>query len=259
MTPHSLLSKRLILFLAGNALLFVEVVKEFRRGKWKMDMVWEQVFQIGSRSLPVVLITTGFIGMVMALQFGIGLEKFGGKLYIPKVISLSIVRELGPVFASIMIAARVGSGMTSEIGSMKVTEQIDAIRALGTSPIAKIVLPRVLGCLIALPLLAVFANTIGIFGGLVVGVNDLGLDPQYYFQKVYSTIKATDYISGISKTPFFAFIVSIFACHYGLNVRGGTKGVGLATTKTVVAASIAILIGDYFLTKLFWVLGTWLL
>lgn len=247
-----------LIVLGGSTKLFVLSVKEFFKGKIERQLVIEQVYQIGIKSLPVVLVTTGFIGMVMALQFGIGLAKFGGKLYIPRIISLSIVRELGPVFASIMISARVGSGMTSEIGSMRVTEQIDAIRALGASPIVKIVLPRVLGCLIALPVLTAFANTIGILGGLFVGSNDLGLDPNYYLQKVISTITVADYLSGFMKCFFFSFLVSVPACYFGLNVQGGTKGVGIATTKTVVTSCIAILVSDYFLTKLFWVFETWL-
>lgn len=247
-----------LIVLGGSAKLLYLSFKEFFKGKVEKNLLTEQVYQIGIKSLPVVLVTTGFIGMVMALQFGIGLAKFGGKLYIPKIISLSIVRELGPVFASIMISARVGSGMTSEIGSMRVTEQIDAIRALGASPIVKIVLPRVLGCFIALPLLTAFANTVGILGGLLVGSNDLGLDPNYYLQKVLSTINVADYLSGFMKCFFFSFLVSVPACYFGLNVKGGTKGVGVATTKTVVTSCIAILICDYFLTKLFWVIETWL-
>lgn len=140
-----------LLFNAGITKLTFQIIQEGLRKLPPMSLIIEQVYQIGIRSLPLIFITTCSIGMVMALQFGISLEKFGGKIYVPKVVSLSIVRELGPVFASMMIAARIGSGMTSEIGSMLVTEQISAIRALGTSPIQKIVLPRVIGCFIALP------------------------------------------------------------------------------------------------------------
>jgi phospholipid/cholesterol/gamma-HCH transport system permease protein len=242
----------------GATLLTRQVISELLRRPLYLRLIIEQVYQIGIRSLPLVFITAGSTGMVMALQFGLGLEKFGGKLYIPKIVSLSIVREMGPVFTCLMLAARVGAGIASEIGSMTVTQQIDAIRALGTSPIKKIVIPRVLGCLIAIPILAVGANFVGIIGGLMVGVNDLGLDPTFYIQKVLTTLWVPDFMSGFMKTPVFAGIIAISACYYGLNVKGGTQGVGNATTRAVVTASIGILVGDYFLTKLYWVFEQWL-
>lgn len=197
-------------------------------------------------------------GMVMALQFGLGLEKFGGKLYVPKIVSLSIVREMGPVFTCLMLAARVGAGIASELGSMTVTQQIDAIRALGTSPIKKIVIPRVLASLIAFPALVAMANIVGIVGGMIVGVADLRLDPLFYIQKIFDTITIADYLAGFCKAPVFSVLVSVTACYYGLTVKGGTQGVGNATTRSVVTASVFVLIGDYFLTKLFWVFEQWL-
>jgi phospholipid/cholesterol/gamma-HCH transport system permease protein len=244
--------------LGGTTLLAKQIGHELVRPPLYPKLVIEQIYQIGIRSIPLVFITAGSTGMVMALQFGLGLEKFGGKLYIPKIVSISIVREMGPVFTCLMLAARVGAGITSEIGSMTVTQQIDAIRALGTSPIKKIVIPRVLGCLIGIPILAVAANFIGIIGGLMVGAHDLGLDPVFYVQKVLTTLWMPDFASGFGKTPVFAFIISTVACYFGLNVKGGTQGVGNATTKSVVTSSISILVGDYFLTKLFWVFEQWL-
>lgn len=242
----------------GTAILSRQVITELIRPPLYFRLTVEQIYQIGIRSIPLVFITAGSTGMVMALQFGLGLEKFGGKLYIPKIVSISIVREMGPVFTCIMLAARVGAGITSEIGSMTVTQQIDAIRALGTSPIKKIVIPRVLACVIAIPLLAVAANFVGILGGLIVGSHDLGLDPVFYIQKVLSTLWLPDLLSGTGKTPVFALIIALVACYYGLNVRGGTQGVGNATTRSVVTSAIGILVGDYFLTKLFWVFEQWL-
>jgi phospholipid/cholesterol/gamma-HCH transport system permease protein len=170
---------------------------------------------------------------------------------VPKIVSLSIVRELGPVFACLMVASRVGAGFTSEIGSMKVTQQIDAIRALGTSPIKKIVIPRILASLIAVPLISVMATIIGIAGGVIVGMFDLQLDPWFYYQKIVTTVTLTDFFSGFGKTFFFALFISVTACYYGLHVSGGTRGVGRATTRSVVASCIFVVIGDYFLTKLF--------
>ncbi len=242
----------------GTTMLSKQVASELMRRPLYFKLITEQIYQIGIRSMPLVFVTAGSTGMVMALQFGLGLEKFGGKLYIPKIVSISIVREMGPVFTCLMLAARVGAGITSEIGSMTVTQQIDAIRALGTSPIKKIVIPRVLGCLIAIPILATAANFVGIIGGLLVGANDLGLDPVFYIQKVLNTLWLPDFFSGVGKTPFFALFIALNACYFGLNVKGGTQGVGNATTRSVVTSSICILVGDYFLTKLFWVLEQWL-
>lgn len=252
------LYSEILMLLGGAALLTSQVFNELRRRPLYLRLIIEQVYQIGIRSIPLVLVTAASTGMVMALQFGLGLEKFGGKLYVPKIVSLSIVREMGPVFTSLMLAARVGAGITSEIGSMAVTQQIDAIRALGTSPIKKIVIPRVLATMVALPLLCALSNALGIYGGMIVGVHELGLDSEFYMQKVYSTISIADYMSGFGKTFFFAFFISVVACYFGLTVRGGTQGVGMATTKSVVTSSILILVGDYFLTKLFWVLEQWL-
>jgi phospholipid/cholesterol/gamma-HCH transport system permease protein len=247
----------LVQFVGGTSLLFRQILKESFRKPFYHTLIIEQIYQIGSRSFPLILITALSTGMVMTLQFGMGLEKFGGKLYVPKIVSLSILRELGPVFTSLMIAARVGAGIASEIGSMVVTQQIDAIKALGTSPIKKIVIPRVIASVISLPILVTLANIVGIVGGLVIGATELNLDPYFYAQKVLTTVKITDYLVGLGKSIFFAFFISISACYYGLNVTEGTRGVGIATTKAVVTSSVLIFIGDFFITKLFWIIETW--
>jgi phospholipid/cholesterol/gamma-HCH transport system permease protein len=220
-------------------------------------LVIEQMYQIGVRSLTLVSATAISTGMVMALQFGYGLERFGGKYYVPKVVALSLVRELGPVFTSLMLAGRIGAGITAEIGSMNVTQQIDAIRALGTSPIKKIVIPRVLGCLIVLPLLTVIANFVGILGSLFVCSAELGIDPLFFYQKVTYTVVLTDFIVGVAKTLFFATFISLVGCYYGMRTTGGTQGVGIATTKSVVTSSILIVVSDSILTKIFWVVERW--
>lgn len=243
-----------IRFLGGTGKLTEHALIEGWRPPYYPRLIVDQIYQVGVKSFPLVFVTAASTGMVMALQFGVGLEKFGGKLYIPKIVSLSIIREAGPVFTGLMIAGRVGAGIASELGSMTVTQQIDAIRALGTSPIKKIVIPRIIACLIAVPLLIAFANIIGVVGGLIVGTHDLGLDPHFYIQKVFSTVTLSDYLSGIGKAPFFAFFIAITACYYGMTVKGGTQGVGSATTKAVVVSSIFVLVSDYFLTKLFWII-----
>lgn len=246
-----------LLYLSGVTTLFVQFHYDLFKGKFYPRLLLDQIYLIGVKSFPLIMITAGSTGMVMALQFGIGLEKYGGKLYVPKLVAVIILREMGPVFASLMLAARVGAGITSEIGSMVVTQQIDAIRALGTSPIKRIVIPRVLATLIVLPILVSFANIMGNFGGLLIGASQLQLDPSFYYLKVITSSSLTDYLSGFGKTFFFAFIISLTACFFGLNVKNGTKEVGIATTKSVVVASILILVADFFLSKLFWTIEKW--
>ena len=255
--PASSFLLEYINFLGGVGILTVQILKELFKKPFYHKLVAEQIYLIGMKSLPLIIITAGSTGMVMSLQFGLGLEKFGGKMYAPKLVAATIFREMGPVFTSLMLAARVGAGIASEIGSMVVTQQIDAIRALGTSPIKKIVIPRVLACLLTLPILASMANIVGNLGGLVVGASELNLDPNFYYLKVLSTANIKDYFSGFGKTFFFALFISIPSCYFGLNVKKGTKEVGIATTNAVVVASILILVGDFFLSKLFWMIEKW--
>lgn len=240
-------------FLGGIGLLTREIFRELFSKRIYWRLLIEQIFQVGARSAPLIIVTAVSVGMVMSLQFGLGLEKFGGKMYVPKLLAVTILREMGPMFTSLMLAARVGAGIASEIGSMVVTQQVDAIRALGTSPIRKIVIPRVLACLITLPILCAITNIVANAGGLIVGAVELNLDPSFYLLKILSTSSVSDYLSGFGKTFFFALFISIPACYFGLNVKNGTKEVGIATTKAVVVSSILILIGDFFLSKLFWI------
>lgn len=243
-----------ILFWGGIGSLARDVVRDIVRYPIAWRQTAEQIYLIGAQSTPLVLITALSTGMVMALQYGLGLEKFGGKLYVPKLVATTVLREMGPVFTSLMIAARVGAGIASEIGSMVVTQQIDAIRALGTSPIQRIVIPRILGLLICLPILVAITNVVGNIGGLMVGTSELGLDSQYYILKIMTTVTLADYFSGFGKSFFFALFIGLPSCYVGLKVENGTREVGLATTHAVVISSILILVGDYFLTKLFWIL-----
>lgn len=252
--PFTVFVLEILRFIGGVGILTRDVIRELFKGKFYWKLLAEQIYQVGIRSLPLIITTSLSIGMVMALQFGMGLEKFGGKLYVPKLLAVTILREMGPVFTSLMVAARVGAGFASEIGSMVVTQQIDAIRALGTSPIKKIVVPRVLACLITLPILAVISNIVGNAGGLFVGATELRLDPNYYLLKVMTTSSIQDFLSGFGKTFFFSLFISIPCCYLGLTVKTGTKEVGIVTTKAVVVSSILILVGDFFLSKMFWIL-----
>lgn len=231
--------------------LGVQTVQQAIRGPIERDIVMTQLEQIGVKSMSIVGITSLFIGMVLALQTAYALSDFGGALFIGKIVSLSLVRELAPVLMSLMVGGRVGAGITAEIGTMKVTEQIDALRALATNPVRKLVVPKVLACTVMLPLLTAIACFIGIFGGLIIAVGSLNLTSNFYIRSVIETLKYNDLASGIGKTFFFGFAIGLIGCFNGLRTTGGADGVGRSTTATVVTASITVLILDFFLTKLF--------
>lgn len=238
-------------FAGGVFGLGVDCIKELMRPPFYFYLTVEQMFIIGVRSFLLVAVTALATGSVMALQFGYGLQKFGGQLYVPKLLALAFVREMGPVFTSLLVAARIGSGITAEVGSMNVTQQIDAIRALGTSPIKKIVIPRLLATLVMLPLLGLMANFIGIFGGMLVTVKELGQTSDFFFTKAVEALTLPDLILGLSKTVVFAVFIVLTACYRGMKTTGGTKGVGDSTTWVVVMTNIFIMIADFFLTKIF--------
>jgi phospholipid/cholesterol/gamma-HCH transport system permease protein len=225
----------------------------FRRGlrrprEWRICL--EQLHHLGVGSAPIVLTTALFTGMVLALQTAASFVAFG-TLLIGDVVALSITRELGPGLSALMIGGRVGAGITAEIGSMKVTEQVDAIRALAADPVKKLVFPKVLATLIMLPVLTTLAIFVGILGGLLIACTELNQTSEFYLKHVRSALEVHDIFSGIGKSFFFALFISVIACYNGLRATGGADGVGRATTQTVVAASIAVLVSDFFLTKLF--------
>ncbi|MDR4506689.1 MAG: ABC transporter permease [Candidatus Brocadiaceae bacterium] len=221
---------------------------------WNLKLIFREIDTFGAGSVLLVNIISLFTGMVMALQTIYGLSMYGAEMYVGSVVSLSIVRELGPVLTSIMVGARVGSGIAAEIGSMQVTEQIDAMRALGASPIKKLVTPKILAGMITLPLLTVTSDIVGIFGGMVIAIFELDIDRNFYINSIITTVTITDIVSGIGKTVFFGLIIAVFGCYFGLKTSGGTTGVGRSTTVSVVVISIMILISDFFLTKLFFLL-----
>jgi phospholipid/cholesterol/gamma-HCH transport system permease protein len=208
------------------------------------------------RSAPLVVVTSTFTGMVLALQTAYSLTRFGAKPYVGSIVGLAIVRELGPVLAALMVGGRAGAGIASELGSMKVTEQVDAIRAMGADPVQKLVLPRVFATTVGLPLLTVFAVTLGIAGGMVVADAQFGIDSNFYVQTVTSVVTVSDFVSGVAKTLVFGWAIGMVGCHVGLATEGGTVGVGRATTRAVVVASIVVLVADFFLTKLLLLLPT---
>lgn len=218
------------------------------------SLVTEQFYLLIYRSLPIVLITALSTGAVMALQFGYGMQRFGGKLFVPTIVTVSIVRVLGPVFTCLMLSGRVGAGIAAEIGSMTATQQVDAIRALGTDPIRKLVVPRIVVLIIGAPLLTLLADIFGVGGGLLVSASGLQISPSLYLQKAYAAIKMNDVLVGTGKTIIFGMLIGFIGCYNGLKTKEGTTGIGKATTKTVVLSSICVMIGDVIFTKLSWIL-----
>ncbi len=208
-----------------------------------------QLEMLGVRSLGIAAVVALFTGLVMATQFAYGLQKFGGMEYTGRIVGLSFARELAPALTALVVGARIGSGITAELGSMAVTEQIDAIRALGADPIKKLVLPRLLACIVAMPILAAFALVLGFAGAMFITSVEFGLPSSFFLQTALESVRFSDYFSGMFKTPFFGAIAAILGCHFGLITRGGTEGVGNSTTRSVVAISITILISDFVLTK----------
>ncbi|HEY4216904.1 MAG TPA: ABC transporter permease [Gemmatimonadaceae bacterium] len=239
--------------LAGKSLRFI-----FARPFYTQDVI-QQMDEMGVKSLGIVLLTGLFTGMVLALQSSVQLKTFGATMYIGNLVSASMIRELGPVLAGLMVAGRVGSGIAAQLGSMRVTEQIDALNTLGTDPIKKLVTPRVVAALIMLPVLTVINDFVGIIGGNIIASLVVGLPSSQYWRTVWDQTAnggfvlryiPNDFIMGLFKPLVFGGLISVTACYFGLGTTGGTEGVGQATTKTVVTSSILILIIDYFITQL---------
>lgn len=241
--------------LGEYAQMIKAVWRDITRNGISINDLSKQIIWIGNHSIPIVFLTALFTGMVLAVQTAYGLQRFGAKLYVGNIVSLSLVRELGPVLTAVMLCGRVGAGVAAELGSMAVTEQIDAIRALGADPIRKLVSPRVLAAIIVLPLLTVLADVIGILGGAAVAVLELDLTTHTYYRSVVNFVMIRDVMDGIMKSAVFGFILVSIACYQGLNCKGGTEGVGRATTLAVVIGSITILVSDFFLTKLLIILS----
>jgi len=214
-------------------------------------LIGRQMIEIGYYSLPVVGLTAIFTGMVLALQSYTGFARFSAESAVPNVVVVSITRELGPVLAALMVAGRVGAAMAAEIGTMRVTEQIDALNTLSTNPMKYLVAPRLIAGLTMMPVLVFIADIIGVFGGYVVGVYKLGFNAANYLQRTYDFLEAEDVISGLVKASIFGFIITLMGCYHGYHSKGGAQGVGTATTYAVVSASILILSSDYILTELF--------
>ena len=239
---------------AGRMTLFtISGVSHCLRPPFYFRIIGRQMVDIGYYSLPVVGLTAIFAGMVLALQSYTGFARFSAEGAIANVVVLSITRELGPVLAGLMVAGRIGASLAAEIGTMRVTEQIDALTTLSTNPMKYLVAPRLIAGVLMFPVLVLIADVIGVFGGYLVAVYKLDFNATNYLKSTYEFLRAEDVNSGLIKAAVFGFIVTLMGCYHGYNSKGGAQGVGTATTNAVVSASILILCLDYVLTELLFI------
>jgi phospholipid/cholesterol/gamma-HCH transport system permease protein len=238
--------------IAGRLALFVgSALSHCVRPPFYFRNIVQQFWTIGYNSLPVVGLTAVFTGAVLALQASVGFSKLTAPSAIPLLVVVSMTRELGPVMASLMVAGRVGAAIAAEIGTMRVTEQIDALDTLATNPMKYLVVPRVLAGMLMMPLLVLIADVVGVMGGFVVSSSILDLNESAYLISTINNLHMKDIVSGLVKAGVFGLIITLLGCFNGYNSRGGAQGVGAATTNAVVYASVLILFFDYFLTELF--------
>ncbi len=233
------------------AIFSIDAVSGFFRPPIYWSLVLKQMVRIGYDSLPVVGLTAFFTGGVLALQIYIGASRYGAEQFVPTVVLVGILRELGPTIAGLMVAGRVAAAIAAELGTMRVTEQIDALTTLATNPIKYLVVPRLMAALIALPLLVGIADAIGIFGGYVASTQTLGFTGSIYHNTTMNALDNKDIFSGLIKAVAFGYIIAIMGTYNGFNSKGGAQGVGQATTSAVVSSSILILAANYILTNIF--------
>jgi len=254
MNPFAVIGHTLLEFLAtaGRLAAFTaSSVSHCLRPPFFFRQFMRQVIDIGYFSLPVVGLTAVFTGMVLALQSYTGFSRFNAESGIATVVALSVTRELGPVLAGLMVAGRIGAAMAAELGTMRVTEQIDALTTLSTNPYKYLIVPRIVAATLMLPLLVLVADIIGIFGGFLVSVYRLDFNAANYISQTWEYLERRDVTSGLWKAAAFGFIIALMGCYNGFNSKGGAQGVGAATTNAVVTASILILVTNYLLTGIF--------
>jgi phospholipid/cholesterol/gamma-HCH transport system permease protein len=232
-------------------LLFATTLVWLVRPPFRLKITFKQMERVGIDSLPVILITATFTGLVLALQSYTGFKRFNAESMVGTVVALSMTRELGPVLTGLIVAGRVGSSMAAELGTMKVTEQIDALYTLATDPVKYLIVPRFLAGMIMLPLLAIICDITGIMGGFLISVNLLGANPTVYLRRTWLYLELNDIYTGLFKACVFGMIIAMIGCYQGFYTSGGAEGVGKATTKAVVVSSMLILVFDYILTAFF--------
>ena len=236
----------------GRLFLFIyQIIVNVWKPPFNFKTLKYQLIEVGFYSLPVVGLTAIFSGMVLALQTYTGFSRFGADTGVASVVVISMTRELGPVLAGLMVAGRVGASMAAEIGTMRVTEQIDALVTLSANPFRYLVVPRVLTGILILLILVLIADIIGVLGGYIIGVFKLGSLPMDYIEDTIQFVEVHDVVSGLVKAAVFGFIITLMGCYHGFHTKGGAQGVGKATTNAVVSASILILISNYFITEIF--------
>jgi phospholipid/cholesterol/gamma-HCH transport system permease protein len=235
----------------GLGLLTLRVARNLGLPPSYLVLVAREIDIIGVRSLVVALTAALFTGMVLALQSAVNMAIFGAENYVGPVVALSMLRELGPVLTAILVGGKVASGIAAELGSMKVTEQIDALRAIGVNYIKKLIVPRILAALLVFPLVTIMADGVGLLGGMLIVVFDRGVDPYLYWNTISYWVVMKDFLTGIGKSVVFGGLVTLIGCYNGLETTGGTEGLGRSTTDTVVQVAMAVIISDFFLTKLF--------
>lgn len=229
--------------------LLGQTIRGFFLPPYQISMTAKQVVRVGVDSVPVVFLTALFTGGVLALQTFKGFQRFHAEGYIGSVVALSMLRELGPVLTGLMVTGRAGSAMAAELGSMRVTEQIDALVSLATDPVQYLFVPRILAGIVVLPMLVVLANALGIAGGYLVSVRLLGANPVVYLGNTFQYLELNDLWSGLIKSAVFGLLLTLVGCQQGFDTKGGAEGVGRSTTTAVVLGSLAILVSDFFLTK----------
>src|SRR5215467_15325501 len=246
--------RRAAMWYGGVGLLTAQVARSLALPRSYFRLIVREIEIMGVQSLGVAMTAALFTGMVFALQSAINMARFGAEAYVGPVVALAILRELGPVLTAILVGGKVASGITAELGSMKVTEQIDALRTLGVNYVKRLIVPRVLAALIVFPLMTVLADVVGLLGGMVVMFLERGTDMYVYWNVTTYWVVPRDFLTGIGKSFFFGGLVTLIGCYNGLNTEGGTEGLGAATTSTVVQVAMGVIISDFFLTKLFLIL-----
>lgn len=254
LTPFAMIGRAAFALLAtiGAPAVFAgRAVAASLTPRWYLGQLLRQLFRVGYLSLPVVGFTAVFTGAALALNIYTGGARFNAEQFVPNIVALGISRELGPVIASLMLAGRVSASMAAEIGAMRATEQIDAIRTLSVDPFRYLVAPRILAAVITLPILVAIADVLGIYGGYLVSTRTLGFDGPIYIMNTWDFLTSWDVISGLIKAAVFGFLIALMGCYHGYNAHGGAQGVGLAATYAVVSAAILIFAANYVLTTLF--------
>jgi phospholipid/cholesterol/gamma-HCH transport system permease protein len=251
MTVGGTQPRRIIQYCGGLGLLAWDVGRNAWLPRRYLPLVVAGFDDMGVRSLLVASTAAMFTGMVFALQASVYLVRFGAELYVGPLVALSIVRELGPVLTAILVGGKVASGITAELGSMRVTEQIDALRTLGVNYVKRLIVPRVLAALVVFPLLTVLADVLGVVGGMVIMFLERGADMYAYWNVTTYWVTPRDFLTGLGKSFFFGGIITLIGCYNGLSTEGGTEGLGRATTATVVHVTMGVIVSDFFLTKLF--------